>query len=263
MSIIFNSEQKAIVAFYTSEGVPATGLVVSLAMIKCSDLSEITPVDSRMYSIAGGGYQLSAARMPSVTDDDVFIRVEGPDTLGDADRWKAGILTFGGEVEDRLDDIDTAIADVQTAVDNLPAPSDATLAAQVSIAGAIDGLPTPSDATLAAQVSIAAAVATVNAGLPTGSGSVDGIDHDYGGTDNLRVVDGEGAAVDNAELHIFLKTDYDNDLRTSAYRKAQTYTDINGRWRDQAHLDPAVYRFVAIRPGHTETTETEFTVTAP
>lgn len=93
-----------------------------------------------------------------------------------------------------------------------------------------------------------------------------GIDHDYGGTDNLRVLDDIGAAVPNADINIFLKSDWDAGAsqRTDIYRNtngAQSITGTDGRWSRKVNLDPGTYVMVVQKQGHTDLLETEFTVT--
>jgi hypothetical protein len=113
--------------------------------------------------------------------------------------------------------------------------------------------------------SIETDVAAIIAKIPTGMGrDTDGIDHDYGGTDNLRILDGEGSPIPNANLHIFLKSDWDAGNRTTAYvatNGAWSETDTDGRWKFSVSLNAEDYIIIAQIPGHTQQTETEFTVT--
>lgn len=256
---LLNTEQQPIIVAFTNAGAPATGLVVSIGIKKASDGSDVSPSPTTLTSIGLGLYALPSNKMPSTTDDVLAWRMDGSDTLDDADRYKFGALVFGGELEDRLDSIDTDLSTIDGIVDTINANTDTLEAGQISIASAVAAL--TADATNAAQISIATAIQDVRDNLTTGSGSVSGIDHDFGGTDNLRIVDGNGAAIDQAEIHIFTKTDWDNNLRTSSDRKAQSFTDINGRWTDTVSLDPATYVIAAKRPGATQVDETEFTVT--
>jgi len=76
--------------------------------------------------------------------------------------------------------------------------------------------------------------------IAVGDGSVV-VDHDTGGTDALAYKTSGGAGIDNAVVRAYLKTDYDAGNTGSAYIKATTTTDVNGRWTAQMNLDPATY----------------------
>lgn len=234
---LISQEKQPIVVAFTNAGVPQEGLTPEIAIIKLSDLSEVTPVDPTMFSIVGGLYQLSLARLPSIADDTIVWSIDGGDTLDDADRYKFGALVFGGELEDRFDDIDAALATIEGHVDTLEA----------------------------GQVSIASSITAVEAAIPTGMGrDVDGIDHDYGGTDSLRALDDQSSPIPNANIHIFLKTDWDANNRGNLYWQtngAWSETESDGRWKYLVSLNTGTYVMVVQIPGHTEQTTTEFTVT--
>jgi len=103
-------------------------------------------------------------------------------------------------------------------------------------------------------------VSWVDAGLLIGSGSVS-VDHNYGGTDNLTYIVDGGAAVEDAIVQAFLKTDYDAGNRTRNYVKGETRTDANGRWDDPLRLDPATYVIVFYKPNEYGPDIAEITVT--
>lgn len=213
---LLNTELQPIVVAFTSEGAPTTGLVVSIGIKKVSDGSDVSPSPATLVSIGLGLYALLSDKMPSTTDDVLAWRIDGSDTLANADRYKFGALVFGGDAEDRLDDIDISLSDIETAIPN-------KIGRDVS-----------------------------------------GIDHDFGGTDNLRALDGAGSPIANANIHIFLKTDWDAGNRTTAFvasNGAWSETLADGRWRYDVSLNAGTYIMVVQIPGHTQQTQTEFTVT--
>lgn len=241
---LISQEKQPIVVAFTNAGVPEEGLTPEIAIIKLSDLSEVTPVDPTMFSIVGGLYQLSLARLPSITDDTIAWSIDGGDTLDPADRYKFGVLVFGGELETRIDAIDSSLSTIEGYTDTLEAGQSALA---VSVAG------------------VGAAINAVEAAIPTGMGrDVDGIDHDYGGTDNLRALDDQSSPIPNANIHIYLKTDWDAGNRDNLYWQtngAWSETESDGRWKYQVSLNAGTYVMVVQIPGHTEQTTTEFTVT--
>ena len=78
------------------------------------------------------------------------------------------------------------------------------------------------------------------------------VDHNYGGTDNLRILDTDTSApIDNAYVYAYLAVDYDNgryDIPT--YLKGFTITAVDGRWTEALWLDPGVYRLLIKAPLH-------------
>lgn len=95
--------------------------------------------------------------------------------------------------------------------------------------------------------------------IPTGLGAV-AVDHNYGGTDALRYVDGAGSGIDNADIWIYLKSDYDAGRVSSNYVKAKTNTDVNGRWANPVNLDPATYTIHVYKQGEYGPDTQEITV---
>jgi len=96
--------------------------------------------------------------------------------------------------------------------------------------------------------------------IPTGLGAV-AVDHNFGGTDVLRYVDGDGNGIDNADIWIYLKSDYDAGNVSSNYVKAKTNTDVNGRWANPVNLDPAIYTVYFYKQGEYGPNTQEITVT--
>jgi hypothetical protein len=216
---LFNGEQADIIVALTNEGAPATGLTVSIGIVKASDGSDVTPSPATLTSIGLGLYKLPANKMPSTTDDTLAWRIDGSDTLADADRYKFGAVLFGGELEDRVDAIDSSLSSI-----------------------AVDTNYTRNN-------------------LPTGVGTREFIDHDSGGTDNLRFTDGGGLPISGAQIGIWLKTDWDANTRTEASRKGWAQTLSDGRWDRSCGLEAAGdYVIMAQVSGATQQTEKEYTV---
>jgi hypothetical protein len=82
-----------------------------------------------------------------------------------------------------------------------------------------------------------------------GTGSVE-VDQDYGGTEELAYKTDEGIGVDNAQLRIYLQTDYDQGLTDSSHIVAATLTDVNGHWVKPLMLDPETYVLYAYKQGY-------------
>jgi hypothetical protein len=70
-----------------------------------------------------------------------------------------------------------------------------------------------------------------NPGSAAGDGDIE-VDHDTGGADNLRLMQG-GVAVDNAIVEALL----------SGTVRGTAYTDVNGRWANPMMLDAGTYTF--------------------
>lgn len=86
--------------------------------------------------------------------------------------------------------------------------------------------------------------------LPLGDGTVR-VDHDYGGTDNLRILDSNtNAAIDNAFIWIYIADDYNiGNTDKTKYLKAWTVTRMDGRWNESLYLDPASYVLLVTKAG--------------
>jgi len=218
MSMILNGESNFPIIFLsTSAGVPTTGLTWSITSYNASaPLVSLAMSNNEAFEVGAGlmGFSLGQWTSPP-TDASLVFRVEGPDSLADADRWKAGTLEFGGELEDRFDDLDTG----QTAIE---------------------------------------------AAIPNGIGKdVDGIDQDQGGVDNLRILDPGGSPVSNANIHIFLKSDWDAGNRSTSFviaNGAWSESDADGRWKYSVSLNYGTYTMIAQVPGSTQQDPVEFTV---
>jgi hypothetical protein len=73
-------------------------------------------------------------------------------------------------------------------------------------------------------------------GISVGGGNI-AVNHNTGGTDNLRYTTSAGAGISGAIVKAFLKTDYDAGNRSDSYLKGRTVTDVNGRWLTDLYLD--------------------------
>jgi len=74
---------------------------------------------------------------------------------------------------------------------------------------------------------------------PTGAGSTQ-VDHNFGGTDALVYSD-DGDPIDNAEILIYLKVDYDAGRTARSYVVGISTTTVTGRWSVPVMLDPEEY----------------------
>jgi len=81
-----------------------------------------------------------------------------------------------------------------------------------------------------------------------GSGTVE-VDQDTGGTDNLRYVTANNIGIDNATVYAFLKADWDAGKRNMDAVRAQSLTNVEGRWEWPMLLDPNWYVFYFFRQG--------------
>lgn len=93
-----------------------------------------------------------------------------------------------------------------------------------------------------------------------GTGSVR-VDHDYGGPDELAYKTAGGIGVDNAQLRIYLKTDFDQGLTDTQHVVGATVTNVQGRWTRPLMLDPATYVLYAFKQGYYGPDTKVFTVT--
>lgn len=94
----------------------------------------------------------------------------------------------------------------------------------------------------------------------SGSGTVP-VDHNYGGSDNLSYRTSLNTGIDNAEVNIFNKTDYDAGNRGNQFIVGATRTTTLGRWSRPVMLDPGTYTIVYFRQGFSGPDTKEVTVT--
>ncbi len=95
-----------------------------------------------------------------------------------------------------------------------------------------------------------------------GSGAIL-VNHNYGGTDNLRYVAPNGVGIDNATIQVFVKSDYDAGKRGRGYIIAESVTGTDGRWVRDVALDPGEYTVVFFKQGLYSPTVTNITVANP
>lgn len=95
-----------------------------------------------------------------------------------------------------------------------------------------------------------------------GAGTGDeAVNHDTGGTDNLRYSDGAGAGIDNGDIKAYLKSDYDAGRRSNAYVKARSKTRADGRWEWDMYLDKGLtYTIVFYKQGQYRPSTQEVTI---
>jgi len=86
------------------------------------------------------------------------------------------------------------------------------------------------------------------------------VNHNTGGADNLAYKTAEGAGIEGAYVHAFLKTDYDAGNWTDGYIKGQTTTNAAGRWTNNMMLSSSLtytvrfYKIGAFGPDTAEVT---------
>jgi hypothetical protein len=94
----------------------------------------------------------------------------------------------------------------------------------------------------------------------TGTGDVL-VDHDYGGTDALRVLEpGTEASIGGVDIQAFLTEDYAAGRRSAAHRKGRTSSKADGRWQNPISLDQDDYTLVFSKAGLYSTRTVSLTV---
>jgi len=92
-----------------------------------------------------------------------------------------------------------------------------------------------------------------------GSGNT-AIDHNTGGVDNLQALYG-GVGVDNADIKIYLKADWDLGNQDDSYVKGVSVTSVDGRWAYPVYLDSGfTYTVVFYKQGLFQATTAEVTI---
>jgi hypothetical protein len=83
-----------------------------------------------------------------------------------------------------------------------------------------------------------------------GEGSVR-VDHDYGGTDALQILETGGSPLNDAFIYAYKSEDYvAGRTDRPRYAKGQSQTDATGRWVFPMWLDPGTYNLVIVATGH-------------
>jgi hypothetical protein len=86
------------------------------------------------------------------------------------------------------------------------------------------------------------------------------IDHNYGGTDNYRVMSSDGSSVQDATITAYLASDYAAGNRSVSYIRGRTTTNVSGRWRSPLMLDADDYKLVVAKPSGYQTSVVDLTV---
>lgn len=94
-----------------------------------------------------------------------------------------------------------------------------------------------------------------------GSGDIT-VDHNYGGTDNLRIVTPAGAGISDANIVAYLEADYVAARTGRDYIRGRTITKGDGRWNQPMGLAAGDYRLVISKSGHYATQTRQIEVTA-
>lgn len=83
--------------------------------------------------------------------------------------------------------------------------------------------------------------------------------HDYGGVDAYKIIDTNGAPVNEAQIRVYTKAAYDaNDLSAPV---GTTSTDPNGKWQNTITVSPATtYTIYVVKPAIFQANTVEVTV---
>ncbi|MHA2279269.1 MAG: carboxypeptidase-like regulatory domain-containing protein [Promethearchaeota archaeon] len=100
----------------------------------------------------------------------------------------------------------------------------------------------------------------IGASIPIiGQGTIS-IDHNFGATDNYRVMS-SGTPLSDVDIRAFVETDYEAGLRANKYIVGQSRTGTDGRWVSVIRLDPGNYVLEFSKPGQYRTATVDVTVT--
>jgi len=112
----------------------------------------------------------------------------------------------------------------------------------------------------AGQVNILSAIDDIGIGGIGGSGTVI-VNHNYGGTDNLKIIDENSSPLDDAEILFYLASDYNAGHTSSGYVKGQSLSTVLGEFEWNCYLDPATYYMIVNKDGYEQVTPKEVIVT--
>lgn len=173
----------------------------------------------------------------------------------------AGQLLVAGLVRDALQAMPTQVMPaLSTAAFSAAATNAGTAAAQAAAANG--KLPSDTAAKLArldAAVSTRATPEDVEGGGGGSAGTGDTpVNHNTGGTDNLRFTTAGGAGIDGAEVIAYTTEEWDADPKTAEPR-GRAFTGSDGRWANVMMLDAGEYTFVFNKSGY-DTVTVEATV---
>lgn len=114
---------------------------------------------------------------------------------------------------------------------------------------------------LAAQAETLSDLGEAINGIDTGVGTGDGdvaVNHNYGGDDELQILDDDDEPIDNAKIDAYLATD--TNLSNVV---ARTFSGSDGRWIAPLNLDADDYVLVISKPGQFNSDQIELTVEEP
>ena len=96
--------------------------------------------------------------------------------------------------------------------------------------------------------------------LISGSGDT-AVNHNTGGVDNIRFLDGSGVPIDNVEIKAYLKTDFDAGNTGDVYIKGSSRTRVDGRWEWAINLDSGfTYTIMGYKQGAFSAVTKEVTI---
>lgn len=75
------------------------------------------------------------------------------------------------------------------------------------------------------------------------------VNHNYGGSENLQILDDDGNPEENVVIRAYTKDNYDTGNRELAFVAAEDTTDTSGYWRRGIYLEPNTYILVFIKTG--------------
>jgi len=178
--------------------------------------------------VANGFYKIDLTQA-EMNADSIAIRA----TAGSSDDWNDAFYP---------DDIEAVIAVVDGNVDDIE-----TLLNTVD--GKVDTLDTNVDSLVTSFSPV------------FGAGTIE-TSHDVAkGSDvDLTILDAGSSPVEDANVYIFLKTDYDAENRSSSFYKGYVTSDVNGEWDYSVYLDAGTYTLVADGAGISQVMVQEFTV---
>jgi hypothetical protein len=141
------------VVFFSSAGVPATGLSPAIGVYKkVSDGTDVTPVPT-VTEVGGGFYKFAATPAEALV-----VRINGGGSLGDADKYKVMQITphdadLDAQVSTRAPEAGGSLAAIKAKTDNLPAVPAVEGNIQGHVADALAAYDPPTKAELDAAVS--------------------------------------------------------------------------------------------------------------
>jgi len=210
---------------------PASGLNPNLSICKWAIGQNYSVGTNAVKERSNGAYSvaLTAAEMTNAGDGLTFRVV---DTTSIA-------VTYRDQIELVTEIPEELMNDLIELVEALPTPGDATLAKQNEILTAIDDLP-----------------------VGGGGGGITVVNHDYGGSNALQIVDqADDSPIENVNIYFFLKSDYIAGNTGSSNVKGWSMSDVNGQWSWSCYLDPATYYMVLDAPGYEQEEPVEVEVT--